>query len=66
MIDPEADIAEVGADVVDPIGSELTQLLVLEIMDIDLDRPALRPVVAAPVLDSPTNSFFFASIDITG
>src|SRR5271170_4964067 len=51
VIDPQADIAEVGADVVDPVRDYLAQFLVLEIMGIDLDRLALWPVVAAAVLE---------------
>ena len=47
VIDPEADIAEVGADVVDPVGDDLAQFLILEIVGVDLDRLALRPLVAA-------------------
>src|SRR5271157_5889615 len=51
MVDSEADIAEVGADVVDSVGDELAQFLVLEIVGVDLDRLALRPIVAAAVLE---------------
>src|SRR5271166_7014885 len=34
VIDSEADIAEVGADVVDPVRDDLAQLLVLEIVSV--------------------------------
>src|SRR5271166_1489707 len=51
VIDSEADIAEVGADVVDPVRDDLAQLLVLEIVSVDLDRFALRPIVATAVLE---------------
>src|SRR5208337_4358636 len=50
MVDSEADIAEIGAGVVDSVGDELAQFLVLEIVGVDLDRLALRPIVAAAVL----------------
>src|SRR5208337_971130 len=46
VVDSEADIAEVGADVVDPVRDDLAQLLVLEIVSVDLDRFALSPIVA--------------------
>src|SRR5271166_2771167 len=42
VVDSEADIAEVGADVGDPVRDDLAQLLVLEIVSVDLDRFALR------------------------
>src|SRR5208337_321616 len=51
VVDSEADIAEVGADVVDPVRDDLAQLLVLEIVSVDLDRFALRPIVATAVLE---------------
>ncbi len=47
MVDSEADIAEIGTGVVDAVGDELAQFLVLEIVGVDLDRLALRPIVAA-------------------
>ncbi len=50
VIDSQADIAEIGADVVDPVGDDFAQFLVLEIVGFDLDRLTLRPIVAAAVL----------------
>ena len=51
MVDSEADVAEIGADVVDSLGDELAQFLVLEIVGVDLDRLAPRPIIAAAVLE---------------
>ena len=48
---PKADVAVVGADVVDPVGDDFAQFLVLEIVGVDLDRPTLRAIVAAAVLE---------------
>ena len=50
MVDSKADIAVVCADVVDPVGDDLAEFLVLEIVSVDLDRPTLRAIVAAAVL----------------
>src|ERR1700733_7098818 len=51
MVDSKADVAVVGADVVDPVGDDFAQFLVLEIVGVDLDRPTLRAIVAAAVLE---------------
>jgi hypothetical protein len=61
VVDAEADIAAVGADVVDSVGDDLAEYLVLEVVDINLDRLALPGF-----LNSPINSFFFVSTEITG
>jgi hypothetical protein len=50
VVDSKADIAVVGADVVDPVGDDLAEFLVFEIVGVDLDRPALRAIVAAAAL----------------
>src|ERR1700761_1673675 len=50
MVDSKADVAVVGANVVDPVGDDFAQFLVLEIVGVDLDRPTLRAIVAAAVL----------------
>src|ERR1035438_8156447 len=63
MVDSKADVAVVGADVVDPVGDDLAEFLVLEIVGVDLDRPTLRAIIAAAVLELAEQSFFFASID---
>jgi hypothetical protein len=47
MVDSKADVAVVGADVVDPVGDDL----VLEVVGVDLDRPTLRAIVPAAVLE---------------
>src|SRR5271167_1992420 len=51
MVDSKADVAVVGADVVDPVGDDFAEFLVLEIVSVDLDRPTLRAIVAAAVLE---------------
>src|SRR6202167_4975847 len=51
MVDSKADVAVVGANVVDPVGDDFAQFLVLEIVGVDLDRPTLRAIVAAAVLE---------------
>ena len=51
MVDSKAEIAVVGADVVDPVGDDLAEFLVFKIVGVDLDRPALRAIVAAAVLE---------------
>ena len=51
MVDSKADVAVVRANVVDPIGDDFAQFLVLEIVGVDLDRPTLRAIVAAAVLE---------------
>jgi len=48
--DTDIDKAFVGGLVVDPIGRGLAELLILEVVDLDVQRLALRPVVAAGVL----------------
>src|SRR3954447_9164246 len=62
VVDAEADIAFVGADVLDAIRHHLAKLLVLEVMRIDLDRLAFRSVVAAGVLEV-TAQLFLLRID---
>jgi hypothetical protein len=37
MVDSKADVAVVGADVVDPVGDDFGQFLVLEIVGVDLE-----------------------------
>ena len=66
MVDPQTDIALVGADVVDFKGDDLAQFRILEVVSVDLYRLALGPIVAAAILDLPINSFFFVSTEITG
>src|SRR6204780_140534 len=51
MVDSKADVAVFGANVVDPVGDDFAQFLVLEIVGVDLDRPTLRAIVAAAVLE---------------
>ena len=51
VVDPQTDIAEVGADVVDSIGDDLAKRLVLEIVDVDLGGLTLWSIVAAAVLE---------------
>src|SRR3954464_13975450 len=51
MVDAEADIAVVGADVIDTIGDHLAEVLVLEVVRIDLDRLAFGSVIATGVLE---------------
>ena len=52
--DTDIDEAFVGGLVVDPIGRGLAELLILEVVDLDVQRLALRPVV------------FLVSTEITG
>ena len=51
MVDPQTDIALVGADVVDSKGDDLAQFRILEVVSVDLDRLALGPIVAAAILE---------------
>ena len=51
MVDPQTDIALVGADVVNSKGDELAQFRILEVVSVDLDRLALGPIVAAAILE---------------
>src|SRR3984957_12123950 len=50
IVDSKADVAVVGANVIDPVGDDFAQFLVLEIVGVDLVRPALRAIVAGAVL----------------
>ena len=56
----------VGADVVDPVRVDLTQLFVGEIVDIDLSGVPFGLPLRPLFLKAPTSSFFFASTLITG
>ena len=49
--DPDADAAGVGADVIDAVGHHLAELLVLEVVHLDATWIALRPIVAAAILE---------------
>ena len=51
VVDPDADPAAVGADVVDAIGDHLAKDPVLEVVIVDLQRFPFGPVIAAGILE---------------
>src|SRR4051812_33476851 len=71
MVDAQADPAVVIERIVDPIRRHLAQGLVREVMHVDRLGRALRPVVAAAVLEGANQflllaSCFLVSTEITG
>jgi len=62
VVDADADQASIGGDVVDPVGHDLAKLLVGEVVDVDRLRAALRPVIAARVLEI-ADQFLLLGID---
>jgi hypothetical protein len=50
VVDAEADIATIGANVINAIRHHLAEFLVLEVVGIDLDRPAFGSIITAGVL----------------
>jgi hypothetical protein len=50
VVDAEADVAAVGAHVINPIRNHLAEFLVLEVVGIDLDRLAFRSIITAGIL----------------
>jgi len=51
VVAPHADASDLGAGVVDAIGNGLAEVLILEVMDVDLVRIAVRTVIASRVLE---------------
>ena len=51
MVDAKADIATVGANVVDAIRNHLAEFLVLEVVGIHLDWLAFRSIIATGILE---------------
>ena len=62
VIDADADATGVRADIVDAIGNGLAELLVNEVVHIDVDRDALRSIIAAGVLVF-ADQFLFLGVD---
>jgi len=62
MVLSNIDPANVALDVVDAVWDRLAQLLVQEIVDLDLDRLALRFPLPAPVLEL-ADEFFLLRVN---
>jgi len=62
VIDVDADTTGVRADIVDATGNGLAELLVDEVMHIDVDRAALRLIIATRVLVF-ADQFFLLGVD---
>jgi hypothetical protein len=54
MVDAKADVAKVGAHIINAVGNHLTEFLILEVVGIDPDRLTFRRIIAAGVLELPT------------
>lgn len=63
MIDADADAAGVRADVVDSIRNGFAEFLVDEVMDVDINRAAFRPIVASRILVF-ADQFFLPGVGI--
>src|SRR5208283_5277176 len=62
VIYADADATGVRADVIDAVGNGLAEFLVDEVMHIDVDWSALRPIIAAGVLVF-ADQFFLLGVD---
>ena len=59
VIDADADAASVCADVVDAIGNGFAKFFIDEVMHVDINRAALRPIAAPRILREPLNKQVF-------
>ena len=66
MTDAHADPTDAVVQVVDTVRGDFAQVLVHEVVDPDIVGTSSGAPFSAPILKSPTSSFFFVSTDTTG